>query len=289
MLVYQSRGSVLAGLAAGLMLTGFVMTAIARDTERVQERIVISNCEYYAVRIGGRYGFIDNRGKIVIQPSFARAYQHSSEGRLVVGDGNRLGYIDCQGELVIPFQFDAVRNFSDGLAAVQMGSRWGYIDRSGQFVIAPKFAIAFDFSAGVAKVGKETRSSRLFSWTADAGKTLNYYFIDRSGNRIDPEAPERSSAKPALSLIHMNGRFGYANADGEPVIEAKFEEAQEFSNGMAAVKVDGRWGYIDAAGVVVVKPAYDFAYPFHGELGAVSVKGATGYVNREGTMIWSPS
>src|SRR5688572_33310219 len=43
-------------------------------------------------------------------------------------------------------QFDSVGPFAEGLARVKIGERWGYLDRDGTIVINPQFEQAFDFN-----------------------------------------------------------------------------------------------------------------------------------------------
>jgi len=43
-------------------------------------------------------------------------------------------------------------SFSEGLASVQIGDKMGYIDQRGKIVIKPEFDMAFPFSRGVARV-----------------------------------------------------------------------------------------------------------------------------------------
>ncbi len=46
-------------------------------------------------------------------------------------------------------------------------------------------------------------------------------------------------------------------------IAPQYEDAQEFSESLAAVKKDGKWGYIDETGKVVIPFQYDVAYVFN--------------------------
>ena len=64
------------------------------------------------------------------------------------------GYIDERGSVVIPFRFDgmAAGSFVGGLARAAPGKQWGFIDSSGEFVIPPTFEKAYDFSDGLAEV-----------------------------------------------------------------------------------------------------------------------------------------
>src|SRR5215472_13961814 len=56
-----------------------------------------------------------------------------------VVEHGRWGYIDQTGRIVIPPQFDGADPFSEGLAQVWIGGKVGYIDTTGQIVIAPQY------------------------------------------------------------------------------------------------------------------------------------------------------
>lgn len=50
--------------------------------------------------------------------------------------------------------------------------------------------------------------------------------------------------------IHVDkkGRVGFADKDGNVVIECKYESAMPFSDGVAIVSKSGKFGIIDATG-----------------------------------------
>lgn len=50
-----------------------------------------------------------------------------------VTSGGKWGYINEKGDLVISLQFDGADYFSYGLARVKTASKFGYIDPTGQF------------------------------------------------------------------------------------------------------------------------------------------------------------
>jgi hypothetical protein len=90
-----------------------------------------------SLEIGGPVGYIDQTGKIVIEPQFYTA-QPFDGGLAAVRPQERglWGYIDKTGEMVIEPQFYVAGSFSRPLAGVQLraGGPWGYIDRSGRWV-----------------------------------------------------------------------------------------------------------------------------------------------------------
>ncbi|MBK4730907.1 WG repeat-containing protein [Oxynema sp. CENA135] len=86
----------------------------------------------------GKWGYIDNTGEWAIAPQFyAPVAERPADG----GDAR-----------VLPAEIPAALPFSEGLAAVQLGEKAGFIDRQGNFVIPPVFAQADSFSDGLARV-----------------------------------------------------------------------------------------------------------------------------------------
>ena len=66
--------------------------------------------------------------------------------------GGKWGYLDTRGRLAIPHRYDEAGNFSENLAAVRIGAKWGYIDSAGEVVIQPGYDDAGEFRGGAALV-----------------------------------------------------------------------------------------------------------------------------------------
>ena len=74
-------------------------------------------------------------------------------GLTPVKNQGKWGYINEEGSLKIPFQFEAAKYFSEGLAAVRLDGVWGFIDTLGHIIIEPEFVQVNDFSDGLSMVG----------------------------------------------------------------------------------------------------------------------------------------
>jgi hypothetical protein len=57
-------------------------------------------------------------------------------------------------------------------------------------------------------------------------------------------------------------RYGFIDRRGKIVIPYKFENAHDFSEGLAEVMINGKWGFIDCKGEIVIKPQYDGVVEF---------------------------
>lgn len=60
------------------------------------------------------------------------------------------GYINREGDIVIPPRYASARDFHEGLAEVEMERLWGYIDTEGRTVIQPSFRRTGEFVEGIA-------------------------------------------------------------------------------------------------------------------------------------------
>jgi len=77
------------------------------------------------------------------------------------------------------------------------------------------------------------------------------------------------------------------------VIEPRFREAEEFSNGLACVKIFSKYGYINLKGKLAIKPKYLYANKFSQNVAAVAIKDQAdvlkwGFINRRGKYIIEP-
>ena len=76
----------------------------------------------------------------------------SDEGFAAVKRGGKWGFIDISGKLIIDFIFDDALSFGQHLAAVKKDDLWGYIGMYGTMAIEPVFLDAKSFSGGSAPV-----------------------------------------------------------------------------------------------------------------------------------------
>ena len=78
------------------------------------------------------WGFIDSKGKVVLEPQFDGVW--TSGGITSVQKDGKWGWIDNTGTYVNA-QLQNMVEFSEGLAAFERDKKWGFIDPSGKVVI----------------------------------------------------------------------------------------------------------------------------------------------------------
>jgi hypothetical protein len=254
-----------------------------------QTKLSVGNfSEGYAIASDGhRYGYIDRRGRVAIPLKYAEVAPFSEglaavsiliaehSGSIVVGD---TGYIDEGNQFIIQPQYKAARSFHQGLAAAFSKGAWGFIDKSGDFSIPAQFDDVRDFSEGVARVQKD-------------GKI---FFIDANGAvQLRINAPFVSCgsgfSEGLLECMLATEKWGYVNRAGDIVIQAIYDEAEPFSEGLAAVTTGKKMGFINRKGILLIKSQFDRVLsPFHSGYCIVQENQKVGILGQDGRYLIAP-
>ncbi len=72
------------------------------------------SCGMILLEKDGYYGFMDTKGRWVVQPIYTHA-EPFSEGLTVIGKDNKMGVIDTAGNFVVPMLFDHIERPSGGI------------------------------------------------------------------------------------------------------------------------------------------------------------------------------
>lgn len=119
------------------------------------------------------------------------------------------------------------------------------------------------------------------------------------GARLEQWLPLKySEGLVACPKISPERKVGFVDKNGKDVIDARFDAARPFNQGVAAVRVKGKWGYIDHAGAFVIAPEFDAVgvldYPgddpmdFSEDLAAVRSDGMVGFIGKTGKFVVPP-
>lgn len=105
---------------------------------------------------------------------------------------------------------------------------------------------------------------------------------------IADSQPDNQS-NPNLTPVRCDGLWGYRNDGSEIVIEPIYDNAYEFSCGLAAVSLRGTWHFIDHRNKVVINCAeYNRVKPFSRNLAAVCKNDLWGYIHTDGGLVIEP-
>lgn len=207
---------------------------------------------------------------------------------------NRVGYVDQQGKLVIPFEYDGImegeggegitfNNFSEGLAAVVKNEKYGFIDTEGKVVIPLDYDWVSDFSEGLAVVRINER----------------YGAIDKTGKVVIPVKYgslgdfNEGFAFAAYPSQDMDYKYGLIDKNNKEVIPFMYQQMGNFSEGLVVVQKEGKWGYVNKENkpVIAIDLDYEQVNDFADGLAAVfdfeqnSDNMKYGYIDKTGKLI----
>lgn len=310
----HSRAFSLVALA-GILLIGSLLLSVNHNSSPDDcggfERARSFSSGLAAVRIDGKWGYVNKKGDLSIPPQYEFA-RNFSQGRGFVQSGDRWGYINTAGETIVPYIYEdsgEFGQFSSGLAAVRRENKWGYIDRHGNLVIPMMYEEAYPFSEGFGLVRSDTQ----------------YGFIGKdNSNRLPFIYTDASSFSNKLAAVKRNGYWGYVNVNGKYSIPPLYNWASPFVKGLAwvqrsnlkigiidsksrkrasfrydfvqlsrskltLVKENGLYGYIDRSGKQRIKPQYKLARPFSEGKAAVNDNGQWGFIDHQNEYSVTPS
>jgi hypothetical protein len=163
--------------------------------------------------------------------------------------GEKWGFIDRSGKVVIRPRFEAVERFSEGLAAVQEDGAWGFIGSDGEYRIPAQFGAAVGFSEGLAAVrdrgapGVEPKSG----------------YVDQSGAyviKLDSRFTYSGAFHEGRAAVAQDGLWGFIDRAGKVVVEPRYGAFAGFKDGRARVQTQARVAAGKHAGTTITQSGY---------------------------------
>ncbi|MFH2095025.1 MAG: WG repeat-containing protein, partial [Bacteroidota bacterium] len=130
-------------------------------------------------------------------------------------------------------------------------------------------------------------SFRFYNDLALVKKNGLWGFINREGKPVIDYQFELASqfGHTGCSKVRKNGKWGFILHDGTYLAEAIYEDAGDFSLGLANVKLNGLWGYLDTKGKTIIEHIYQEATAFSNEGALVKKEGKYGFIDMNGREI----
>lgn len=165
------------------------------------------------------YGYANLQGDIVIKAQFEQAYDFDVNKYGIVVKHGKLGAIDTQGNIIIPFEYDRLLHTSahgqDYFSGLK-NDKIGLLDTNNQVVI--------DFIY-------DTQDD-------EYGYLLNFHH--------------------GLAYAEQNGKIGYIDITGKAVIPFIYDDVNDvpFDTQFIGIKKNGKWGVIDQQNNIIIPFIY---------------------------------
>ncbi len=214
----------------------------------------------------------------------------SSFGQLFLIEENGLyGYINERGEVVIPPTFKEATDFEDKYAWARIDGKFGCIDNLGKFVLKPQYDVVFPFQNGVAKAMKNNESFLINAKYSEIVE-LKYNLLQRINDDlvlVGEAFDEDVSEKRNFGIFYLKENriirtFSCINV---------YDFSEGYAVVYNIKNHDRDYGVIDSVGRIAVDfGIYDQIYSFNQKVAVVSLiiknKYFDGLINRAGRLIF---
>lgn len=274
-------------------------------------------------QVNGKWGYIDKKGSLVINPIYDEARDFSENGYAWVksssiGNG-KFGLINKTGNYIISPLFDDVYNFSDkGFAGVKVNGKWGLINISGEFIIKPIYEDIIGLSGlGNTHIPKnglvpvKVKNNDFYTWgyvDIYGGSGISPVFNDVKRFSDNGLAAVMSGGRwDSDNKVWVEGKWGFIDKNGNYVISPQFDDAywfDKYADSLAPVRIggvnNGKWGFINTSGNFKINPIFDDVGTF-GDRGLAVVTldvkwdgvswqgGRSGYIMKNGRYALEPN
>lgn len=239
------------------------------------------------VETGGKWGYVDKTGREVIPCIYGQAYDFSDGLAKVYLE--KQFFIDKTGKEVLAAGRDW-GVFKEGLARITRDGKTGFVDKEGNEVIPCKYDGASMFCEGMASVSEDHLLPE-----EEQTDEIDYYttegFIDRTGREVTPcKYDFAGDFHEGLALVRLNGKSGFIDKSGVEVIPCKYDNAHDFHDGLAQVTAGEDFHFIDKSGrkaICLSEHGIVYAWDFSEGFAAAICEpgGKRGYIDKTGRLV----
>ncbi len=194
----------------------------------------------------GTYWKINYSGRIINSQENLSQYQEirlPSEGFIAVKIHGRYGFIDEQDRLRIANRYDDVQDYHEGLAAFKLMNRWGFINKLEDIVIQPMYDEAGNFENGISivrrgdkygAINREGKEIVSLSYDAIERQPNGRFIITREGKKglvsaegrviVFPRFEEIRDLPEGQVIVRILGKYGVISRAGDDLIPPIYDQ-----------------------------------------------------------------
>lgn len=202
---------------------------------------------------GGRYGYRDTTGNTIIAPVFRAASSFEHGIAIVTGNDGQQAVIGRSGEYIVPpGTYDSVRIVSERLIQFVQGAQQGFIDFQGNRLLPLDFSDISQFAGGEALVRDEDGRMGVVSECGALIVEPRFAFVDHAseGLRRFMTRGKKWGFCDVRGRVVIKPRFDHADSFHYGIALVSVEPSNHTG-------CFGGWGYINLQGDWIWKPEQD--------------------------------
>lgn len=248
--------------------------------------------EIARVRKGFFYGFINRKGEWVIEPILRKADQFDRRKTIseISNLKKENALISNKGKLIIDFNpggaVSIPQSMFDNRIPYQIGDKYGYLDQEGNWVIPPVYESITPFIQGRAFIST-SKNSRNYDMIDLEGNV-----IMKSVDPVSDFKNGKAIVKVPIEIgerdIYQRYKAGVIDREGNWIIPPLYDDIGEFNKGFSIIIENGKKGVIDKNGNVIIPSLYKDIRQYSHHFNIKDDKKKVGLADINGKIIIQP-
>lgn len=242
--------------------------------------VILSSKYIWTAKKDGKYGYINTKGKIIIDIDFDEALAFTSYKNAIVKSNGKYGVIDQVGNYLIDPLYKEISSTDNNLFIVRDydTDKYGIIDIDSNIILDLKY----DF------IGK-------FSHDELASITINdtYALINSKGKIIsnfekieDKKPPKVINYDTIESFMSVDSfLYGLRDINRVVILEPMYDWISKTNDGLFIVTKDSKTGIINYSGEVIIPIMYDSISDFHNGNALAKIEGKYRLISKENKIV----
>ena len=246
--------------------------------------LLLFSCAQAAVcfRADDAYYLLNSDGSIIIPSGSYSDIQFLGDDLFAAKQNDLYALINSEGVRYTEFEYNEIKAAGDGNILIRKDLKWGVMDANGAVLIKCLYSNIVPSGTGeywaFAGSRNDLHADPMLVLRASGG------IIGTDIRVLDADTTLGSGLLRAL--IAEKNLYGYIDTSGRIAIDAQFDYAGCFMNGIACVVQNGKYGVIDTDGKFILAPEYEWiALSTTSNILALTADGNTALYDQNGKLI----
>lgn len=234
--------------------------------------------QVYVVKIGDKYGALDQFGKVIIEPKFSKLGDFKN-GYAYFSEKGLYGFVSKEGKIHRP-EFEWISDFNkERIAVFQQNNKYGLINAYGEVLLTPTYDLILKTDSSVFVIV----AAGEYGFFSSSG-----CFIHSVQYNFQKEKPADYYIKGNLFRLIKNEEQAFADENGKLIVNyGAYQEINFPSDQLMRVKQKNKYGYLDKKLGTAILFKYFSATDFSEGLAMVKYKDLNIIINTYGAEIFS--
>lgn len=232
--------------------------------------------DMYVVKQAGKEILVKKDGTEQLNSGYdeIKAILKNADHGIIYTKNGKYGVMKTTGEVIIPAEYEELREAKTGLLIAKQNGKYGIIDLQKETKVENKYiSISYYEKADIYIAEKENYENDIVDNTfairqsgllTDLEEEKGYLALKQGEEykyynfKFEEKNITEIQTSNTLFKSKKDGKYGFVDKEGKVIVDYQYDDVTEQNRyGYAGIKKDGKWGSIDKKGNIVQEPTYN--------------------------------